>query len=233
MKPLIGVTCDYKDGTSESHNNYAGAVAAGGGLPVVLPQLGDAGGLREVLDRLAGVLIIGGPDVPPQRYGEEPHPRTRCIAPERDAFDFLLLDELKGRDVPLLAICYGIQALNVAFDGTLYQDIPSQLPDALKHHRDREKNEPRQLHMVSVEKGTLLHQILGVERLETNSSHHQSVRETRPPLRQVAFADDGVVEAVEHTDHRFMLGIQWHPESMTDEALHLRLFQAFVEEASR
>jgi len=234
MKPLIAVTCNYKEKTSECHNNYSAAVAHAGGVPVVLPQLGDDGVLADLLDRVTGVLIIGGPDVPPERYGEAPHEKTKPIAPEREKLDFRLLDELKTREVPTLAICYGIQALNVAFGGTLWQDIPDQLPDAVKHHRNRKKNERRQLHMVRIVAGTRLHRTLGVDRLETNSSHHQALKDVPAPLVKSAFCEeDNVVEAIEHPDHRFMLGIQWHPESLTDRDLHLKIFEAFVEEAGR
>ena len=233
MKPLIGVTCNYDQTTSTSYNTYSQAVAAGGGLPVVLADVGrDA--LRETLDRLDGVLITGGPDVPPERYGHAPHPKTKRVPPQRDAFDFMLLDELRNRDIPMLAICYGIQALAVAFGGTLWQDIADELPHAVKHHRDRDKDEPRQLHRVRVEAGTLLHRILGVDRLETNSSHHQALRDVPAPLVKCASCEtDGLIEAVEHPDHRFMLGVQWHPESLIDRERHLEIFRAFAREATR
>jgi putative glutamine amidotransferase len=234
MKPLIGVTCNYKDKTSECHNNYSAAVARGGGIPMVFPQIGDLDLLGEMLDRVSGVVLIGGPDVPPKRYGEAPHEKTKPITPEREVVDFALLEELRKRDVPTLAVCYGIQALNVSCGGTLWQDIASELPDAMKHHRDRDKGEPRQLHTVRIVSGTRLHRILGVERIETNSSHHQALKDVPDVLLKSAFCEvDDVVEAVEMREHRFMLGIQWHPESLTDRPLHLRLFEALVEEASR
>jgi putative glutamine amidotransferase len=235
MKPLIGVTCNYREKVSECHNNYSTAVAKAGGIPLVLPQIADDPEvLRETLDRLGGVVIIGGADIPPGRYGEAPHPKANPVAPERDRMDFLLIDELKRRDFPTLAICYGIQALNVAYGGTLYQDIAGELPGAVKHHRDASKNEPRQWHAVRVVPGTLLHRILGVERLETNSSHHQALKEVPPTLVKSAFCvADGLVEAIEDPARRFMLGIQWHPESLTDHERHLWLFQALVEEASQ
>ena len=230
MKPLIGVTCDCEGDKSLCHNNYSKAVVVGGGLPFVLPH-GSEEVLEEMLSRLDGVLITGGRDVPPERYDEKPGDKTKLVTPERDAFDSLLLDKLMTRDLPVLAICYGVQALNVAFGGTLWQDIPSQLPGALKHHR--EGDEPRRFHMVDVAGDTLLHRILGVERLETNSSHHQALRDVPAPLEKVAFADDGVVEAIENPEHRFMLGVQWHPESLTDREVHRKLFEAFVAEASK
>ena len=230
MKPLIGVTCDCEKEKSTVHTNYVKAVELGGGLPVILAQVGEPA-VGEMLSRLDGVLITGGRDAPPERYDEKPGEKTKLVTPERDAFDFLLLEKLRTRNLPVLAICYGVQALNVAFGGTLWQDIPSQLPKALKHHR--EENGPRRFHTVDIVGDTLLHRILGVERLETNSSHHQAVKDTPAPLRQVAFSRDGVVEAIENPEHRFMLGVQWHPESLTDRELHRKLFEAFVAEASK
>lgn len=234
MKPLIGVTCNYRDRTSESHNHYSIAVARAGGIPLVLPQLGDdADVLGETLDRLDGVVIIGGPDVPPERYGEAPHPKSNPVTPERDRMDFRVIDEVRRRNLPTLGICYGIQAINVACGGTLWQDIPSQLPSALKHHRDAAKNEPRQWHGVRIVPGTRLHRILGVERLETNSSHHQALKDVPQTLVKSAFCEtDNLVEAIEDPKHRFLLGIQWHPESLTDLPLHLRIFEALVAAAS-
>jgi putative glutamine amidotransferase len=228
MKPLIGVSADYQAGKCLVWHNYTRAIEAASGVPVVLPPM-DPENLRDLLKHLDGVLITGGPDIPPERYGQQKHPSTECVAPERDAFDFLLLEEVKDLDKPTLAICYGAQVLNVAFGGTLVQDIPSLLAGSLKHVRPPGGERP--VHPVSVRSGTLLHSILCVDRLDTNSSHHQSIKDTPAPLRQVAFSEDGVVEAVESTEHRFLLGVQWHPEAMTDQPLHLKLFQALVTEA--
>jgi len=228
MQPLIGVTCNYRNGECVVKRDYTRAVECANGIPVILPVLEDAAAAREALSRVAGVLITGGADVPSARFGEQPHRAANPVAPERDTSDFLLLEALKTLDKPTLAICYGAQAVNVAFGGTLHQDIPDLLGDALEH---RKRKDRPTLHKVTLEKGTLLHRILGTDALETNSSHHQAIKDTPPPLRQVAFAADGVVEAVESTTHRFLLGIQWHPERMIDDPLHLKLFEAFVEEA--
>jgi len=188
----------------------------------------DKTAVREMFNVVRGVLITGGRDISPERYGDSPHPATNRVAPEREEFDFLLLEEIKRLDVPTLAICYGIQALNVAFGGTLYQDITDEIPSAENHRLDSNKR-----HRVRVEAGSLLHRILGVEELMTNSSHHQAIKTTKEPIRRVALSEDGIVEAIESTEHRFILGVQWHPERMTDEELHLRLFKALVEEARK
>ncbi len=234
MKPLIGVTCNYKEKVSECHNNYSVAVARAGGIPLVIPQLGDEADPLDVLDRLGGLVIIGGPDVPPERYGEPRHEKTQTVAPERDKLDFRIIDAARRRNIPTLGICYGIQALNVAYGGTLWQHIPAQLPKAVKHHRDWATNEPRQIHWVRIVPGTRLHEIVGVDRLETNSSHHQALKDVPESLVRTAFCEsDEMIEAVEDPKLRFMLGIQWHPESLTDRPEHLRIFQALVGEASR
>jgi putative glutamine amidotransferase len=230
MRPLIGVSCDCRDDKCSVWHAYTRAIEAAAGVPVVLPPM-DRKALRDLLLKLDGVLITGGPDIPPERYGRPKHPATECVSPERDAFDFLLLDELKILGKPTLAICYGAQVLNVSFGGTLIQDVPTLVAGALKHVRPPGGDRPA--HAVTVRSGTLLHRILCVDRLETNSSHHQSIENTPAPLRQVAFSEDGVVEAVESTAHRFLLGVQWHPEVMTDQPLHLKLFQALVAEAGK
>jgi putative glutamine amidotransferase len=227
---LIGVSCDCRDDKCSVWHAYTRAVEMASGLPVVLPPM-DRNALRDLLLKLDGVLITGGPDIPPERYGQPKHPATECVSPQRDAFDFLLLDELKALDKPTLAICYGAQVLNVAFGGTLFQDIHSLVSGALKHARPPGGDRP--VHAVTVRKDSLLYRVLAVDRLQANSSHHQSIKDSPPPLRQVAFSEDGVVEAIESAKHRFLLGVQWHPEVMTDQPLHLKLFQALVTEAAK
>lgn len=230
MRPLIGVACDREGDECRLRQAYVRAVEDGGGAPVILPQTEEASVLADVLSGVAGVVISGGSDVPPERYVQEKHPATRPVAPERDRFDFRLVEALKALDKPTLAICYGAQVLNVAFGGTLYQDIPDLLPAAAEHGRRSGRDSQ---HPVTVRLGTLLHRILGVRTLKTNSSHHQAIKETPGPLIQSAFSEDGMVEAVESGAHRFMLGVQWHPERLIDEELHVKLFRALVTEASK
>jgi len=229
-KPLIGVTSDYDNGRCMTGLAYCAAIEKAGGVPLAIPQLEDASNVDRLVEILGGILVIGGRDVPPERYGAERRPETRTVTPERDRFDFLIVEKAVSADVPVLSICYGIQLLNVVMGGDLYQDIASEIPGALRHS-PREKENLR--HRVRIENGTKLRRILGVETLETNSSHHQAVKRTVPPMVPSAFAEDGVIEAIESTQHRFVIGIQWHPERLVSEEKHLAIFEAFVKEVAR
>lgn len=230
MKPVIGVTCDFDGRKCTVDRRYCRAVEAAGGMPLILPQPAEGDLTSDILRLCAGIVLTGGPDVHPQRYGALPHSATKPVADDRDACDFRLMEEIKRLDKPMLAICYGAQALNVAFGGDLYQDIPDELPASQAHHfgQDMEARHP-----VRVERESLLHRVLGVDEVLANSFHHQAIRRTAVPLRQVAFSRDDVVEAVESAAHRFLLGIQWHPERLFDEELHLKLFRALIEEAAK
>ena len=230
MRPLIGISSDYSKKKTTVLGEYRRAVEVAGGVPVVIPQIEDRDVLGDLLAKLDGILITGGADIPPGAYGQEPHPETKLVSPERASFDAMLLGELKSKDIPVLGVCYGVQAINVAFGGTLHQHIPDDVAGAIEHRRIEGRDS---LHDVTVERDSLLGGILGVDSLETNSTHHQSVRDVPTPLRAVAHSSDGVVEALESSAHRFLLGVQWHPERTIDQELHLKLFQALVSEASR
>lgn len=232
MKPLIGVSCNFVEkeggaGDCVVGAPYVDAVRIAGGLPAILPPLDRAEDAQELLGRLEGVVFIGGADLRPQRYGEEMHPMTKLVSERREKADFLYLDAAMRRDMPTMAICYGCQALNVAFGGSLYQDIPMQIKTGVLHAGTGAR------HGVRVERGTKLWGILKRDEIETNSFHHQAVKAVKEPMVVSARASDGVVEAIESTRHRLMLGIQWHPERMVDKEEHLMLFQALVEEARR
>lgn len=208
---------------------YAAAVEAAGGIPVVLPVLKPERA-PEVLSHLHGLLLSGGVDVDPSYYGEDPLPGLGRITPERDAFELALTRRALEAGVPVLGICRGVQVLNVAAGGTLYQDLASQRERVLKHSQEA----PRwhESHTVRVEPGSRLAAILGVTEARVNSFHHQAVREVPSGLRAVAWAPDGVIEAVEAPDHRFVMGLQWHPEEMwRRDRLHLKPFAALVEAA--
>jgi putative glutamine amidotransferase len=166
--------------------------------------------------------------VDPTLYGGRLDEAVHSIDPERDAFERAILPLILEADKPLLAICRGVQILNVALGGSLYEDIPSQLPDALRH--DWYPNIPRDYlaHWVEVEPGSRLAESLGTRKLRTNSLHHQAIRQPAPGLEVVARAEDAVIEAVELPGKCFAVGVQWHPECLPEEPVMQRLFKAFV-----
>ena len=219
MKPRIGITpCTRVD-------DYVESVRRAGAEPVVLSNRQDP---RAVLDRVDGILLTGGLDVDPALYGEAPHPATEA-SPERDRFEVPLSQAALERDVPVLAICRGVQVLNVAAGGTLVQDIPSQEPSDIEHAPAGKRAE--RVHVVDIEPGSRLARIVGARRIATNSSHHQSVRRTATELHVTARSEDGIVEGLEPRDPAWWaVAVQWHPEELTatDEDWDRRLFSAFA-----
>lgn len=212
---------------------YVEVLRAAGGVPWVIPLLShDPDTLHEIFSRLDGVLLTGGADVDPARYGEPKLPVCGYIDPDRDAVELALLHHAEQHRLPVLAVCRGIQILNVAGGGTLYQDIPTQVPAALKHDHFTNPQQPsRKLlsHEVTMKPGTRLHGLLGAAVVSVNSMHHQAIKELAPGLTATAYAPDGVIEAVESAGDRFVLAVQWHPEELTDGQPGMRrLFEALV-----
>jgi putative glutamine amidotransferase len=195
--------------------------------------------VADALTGMDGLLLTGGDDVAPNRYGEEKHPAVRLVAPERDDFEIALVREARKRDLPVLAICRGIQVLNVAAGGTLIQDIPAQVTGALDHKQTVPPHQPYDLaHEVWLEKDSLLAKLMR-ERLsdadscEVNSRHHQAVKTLAPGFQVSATAPDGVVEAIEDPAARFCLGVQWHPENFWRTGEFRPLFEGLLEAATR
>jgi putative glutamine amidotransferase len=212
---------------------YATAIRGAGLLPLVLPVL-DPADADSALDDVAGLVLTGGEDVSPGRYGSAPHPALGDTHDGRDAFEIALVEAARARALPTLAICRGIQILNVALGGTLVQDIPSEWTDPIVH--DGEWPRTARVHEVDVTAGSRLARALGTERPVVNSMHHQAVRTVASPLATVARAPDGIVEGVEWpTDDWWMVGVQWHPEEMaaSPEPWDRSLFSAFADVVSR
>jgi len=211
------------------NRTYIQAVVRAGGLPLLIPHLEDRALLRAVYERLDGLLLTGGEDIHPGHFREAIHERCRSISPERDATELPLARWAVEEGKPLLGICRGIQVMNVALGGSLYQDIGVQCPAAGRH--DWYPGFPRTLlaHGVALVEGTHLARILEAAALEVNSLHHQSIKDVAPAMAVTAVAPDGIVEGVEVRDHPFALGVQWHPEELagTDPG-SLRLFEALV-----
>ncbi|MGQ9629046.1 MAG: gamma-glutamyl-gamma-aminobutyrate hydrolase family protein [bacterium] len=238
MRPLIGITCGTNimeswDGYSPGLERdcvlrkYSRAVAESGGAPVLIPALGCGDALDAIVERLDGLLLSGGGDIAPHRYGEENLKGLGAVDSARDDAELRVLARGLERNIPILGICRGIQTLNVGMGGTLFQDIDSQIETKLKH-RENTYGSPES-HRVSVERGSLLARILGCDELWVNSLHHQAVKCPGRGLNVVARANDGVIEGVESADRRFVLGVQWHPEGTFDvDPFSRRIFEAFV-----
>jgi putative glutamine amidotransferase len=229
MKPRIGLSptpATHEDRLVDQVNrSYVDAVVRAGGLPLILPVL-DPADADQVLQTVDGLLLTGGGDVEPLHYGATAVPEVHGIDPGRDAFELALVPAAAAAGIPVLGICRGAQVLNVAMGGTLVQHLPdvSDRPHCL---RDR-SGEP--VHDVGIEAGTRLAGLAGVDRLPVNSLHHQAVDTLGSGLRAVAWADDGVVEAIEGVWSR-MLGVQWHPELLPGHPAHDGLFRWLVAEA--
>lgn len=231
MKPRIGVSgyprvVDTVLGPTLLHTAtrfYVDAVVRAGGTPFVLPALG-ADVVPDMLGALDGVVVTGGGDVAPARYGATPSDEVGNVDPERDDFDLMLVREALDRDIPVLAICRGMQVVNVALGGSLVQHIDG-------HQALDDPGAP--VHEVEIAPDSDLAAALGVTSLDVNSMHHQAVLEPAPGLRAVAWAPDGSVEAVEQPGNRHLVSVQWHPELMVEHRVQQGLFNQLVERADR
>lgn len=232
-QPLIAITGNHGEKGCELADGYYRSILAAGGCPVVLPPSDDPDALLNLLERIDGILLSGGSDLNPLWMGEDPIPELGSINPARDAQELLLVQLATDRQIPLLGICRGMQIIAAAMGGKVCQDMKAQrlttAPPLLKHAQNAPRNEPT--HRIETVEGTLLRQLLG-ESAAVNSFHHQAVVETGCRLRPAAFAADGTIEAIESTEHRSVLGVQWHPECMTPASM-LPLFRHLVEEAER
>jgi putative glutamine amidotransferase len=212
------------------NRTYIRALVEAGGAPLLIPSLMDKTLLRAVYGVLDGLLLSGGVDVDPAHYGEAAHPDLGEVDGERDETELALTRWAMEQDLPLLAICRGIQVLNVALGGSLYQDIQAQIPGAARHNWSSGYPRSHLSHPVVIEEETTLAGILGTTFLPVNSLHHQSVKEVAPALTVVARAPDQVVEAVEAAGHPFAIGVQWHPEDLiASDVRAQRLFNALVQ----
>jgi putative glutamine amidotransferase len=234
MRPIIGIPCHpaYRHGTYRpvygNNRAYVHAVEEAGGVPVLIPQMHDLSALEALLSHLDGLLLPGGQDLQPQRYGEEPHPRLGDTDPALDEFELTLAHWALQEDKPILGICRGLQLLNVALGGTLYQDLETQFPHSMRHlYLDLPRTQVT--HRVLVEPDSLLEKLCGEREFWANSIHHQAVKEPGKGVCIAARAEDGVVEAIEVPTQRFAVALQCHPEEIYQQVpACARLFAAFV-----
>jgi len=217
--PAVAVTAPRRlvDGRERVTLNtaYVRALEGAGLVPLAVPTMLAADRAGAALAAVRGLVLTGGEDVAPARYGAAPHPRLGEVDPVRDAAELALIAAARARGLPILAICRGIQILNVALGGTLYQDLDSERPGPVPH------NDETGRHPIHVEAGSLLERTLGTRAASVNSRHHQAIRDLAPGLTAVAWADDGVIEGAEPTDAKepWMVAVQWHPEDLTERAL--------------
>jgi putative glutamine amidotransferase len=240
-KPIIGISGSIMilengrfPGYRRSYVNedYVKAVTAAGGIPVILPMLSDKSVIDHYIQSIDALVLSGGHDVEPMYYGEQPLQKIGRTLPERDDYDIMLIERAMEKEIPILGICRGMQIMNVAFGGSLYQDL-DYIPECNLRH-DQYSDPSLATHEVAVTSGSKLHGILRQDRIRTNSFHHLAVKELAKPFKVVAKADDGVVEAVEHRDYPFAIGVQWHPEMMAlNDDNMMKLFKALIQASDK
>ena len=239
-KPVIGITANSlfsEGGTFPGmervyvNQSYIHSVLLAGGIPVLLPTVEGELAIREQLLRVDAVLLSGGSDINPLLFGEEPDAKLEFVLPDRDEYELHLTTFAYQMRKPLLGICRGIQVINVAFGGSLYQDISTQSPNCtLKHSQSSRRDFAG--HTVDVSPDSLLHQILGKASLPVNSFHHQAIKIIAPGFSINAMSRDGIIEGIEKQGESFMLGVQWHPEMLVDTyPVMLELFKRLTTEA--
>lgn len=231
--PVIGLTGNFQDGACTLLEGYFTSILKAGGVPFILPPVDDTNSLISALESVDGILLTGGADINPLFLGEEPIKELHSINPRRDRSELLLARLAADRQIPVLGICRGIQVMNAAFGGSLYQDIHVQREGTCIKH-DQELGRSYASHTVQLEKDSLLYKLFGAETLPVNSFHHQAVKEVAPGFRVTARAADGVVEAMESTEYKSMVGVQWHPECfiLEGDKCMMPVFEWFIGEAT-
>jgi len=245
-RPLIGITTQTLhsiDGIPAGlpssvvmNQRYYGAVADAGASPMLIPLLDDADALRGAYEVCDGLLIPGGVDLHPACFGEPPHPKLGRTDPARDRVELQLTRWAIEDRKPLLGLCRGLQVINVALGGTLYQDIAAQRPNAIRHDYLPTQGFQRdyRAHEVTLREGSRIRNAMASGRIAVNSMHHQGIKSLAPALAPAAFAPDGLVEAAESAEEHFLVGVQWHPEVFEETDAPTRaLFTEFVAQAAR
>lgn len=237
--PIIGITGDvmitkfYSNFTNKRagiNNSYVKATIRSNAIPIILP-ISEEENAKQLVSSINGLILSGGNDVSPQIYNEEPIHPLRDINPKRDSFEMALLKEAILQGKPVLAICRGFQLLNVAYGGTLYQDVSCNSKFTIQHFQ--QSDPVFCIHNVETQKGSFINSVLG-EKVMVNSIHHQMIKEVSPEFNVTAWSKDGVIEAIEKKDGSFVVGIQWHPEILSKNDKDMQnIFNVFVNKASK
>ena len=211
-QPVIGITGNYDKETCTLAEGYYQSVLKAGGMPLIIPPFQETDRLCQMLDTIDGIIFSGGGDINPLFFGEEPIKELHSITPERDRQELLLARLAYDRQIPMLGICKGIQTINLALGGTVYQDIHTQMEGTrIKHSQDQDRRYPS--HSVRLMPGSIMQRIFGSTTITVNSFHHQACKEAAPCLNATAISPDGVIEAIESNEFKSVLGVQWHPET--------------------
>ena len=230
-KPLIGVSLGYNPTKNSVNNTYINSILMNGGVPYLIPVTDNVEVLRQIVAQLDGIVFTGGEDFEPAYFGEENHEKLGEVNVTRDTYDLTLFKLATDRNIPTLGICRGLQLINVAMGGTLYQDLPAEKPSDINHRQEEAGTVPT--HSVSVVDGSMMYQILGEKEIQVNTFHHQAIEKLAPGLKIVGWSNDSVPELIEAYPHRQILGTQFHPEIFTaaGDALMGKLFKFLVNKA--
>ena len=231
MKPLIGLTCQNEYSHNRKFNKinytYIDAIKKSGGIPIILPIVNEVELLDRYLDILQGIILTGGEDASPLLYGEEPIREVDTICFQRDNMEIEIIKRAYEKSISIFGICRGIQMINIALGGTIYQDIYRQIPNSLGHIAG--SSIEGGYHTIEIVKDSIMYEIFNKERIQVNSQHHQSVRDLGKNLRINSYSLDGIIEGIESTDDRFILGVQFHPEALIDQHDEfLNIFRYFI-----
>lgn len=212
-RPLIGISTNTDAKRIAVNTAYVQSVILSGGIPYMIPVTDNVEVLRQIVSRLDGIVFTGGEDIQPHYYGDVPHEKLEEVSPARDTFELMLMKMATDRNIPTLGICRGLQLMNIAFGGTLYQDLPTQHPSTVNHRQEKPGTIPT--HTVTVVKGSKLAEILEQEELHVNTFHHQAIKQLAPEFKAVAWSPDSVIEAIEAYPVRPIMCVQFHPEIFT------------------
>ena len=232
MKPIIGLTCQYDStinrGVNRINAEYINAIAEAGGIPFIIPNLESTEDIGRYLDIVNGIIFTGGEDVSAQYFKEEPIKEVTEVSRDRDITEMALFEKAYEKGIPIMGVCRGMQLINIALGGSLYQDIYVQVPNVFGNNNKISLKEG--FHTINISKDSLVYEIFNKESLLVNSLHHQACKELGRNLKVAAQAKDGIIEAIESTNEKFVLGLQFHPETMAMKYKEfLKPYKYFVE----